>query len=74
MDFRLPGQAFIEMLEFIPEEGGAPVIGGVVGSGGEVAPGSPEAAAPGGGDQTEVQLGGSPASTDGGAPAGDAGT
>jgi hypothetical protein len=74
MDFRLPGQAFVEMLEFIPEEGGAPVTGEVVGAGGEVAPGSPEAAAPAEGDPAEVQLGGSPASTDGGAPSGDAGT
>lgn len=74
MDFRLPGQAFVELLEFIPEEGGAPVTGGVVGSGGEVAPGSPEATAPGGGDPADVQLGGAPASNDGGTPAEDAGT
>jgi hypothetical protein len=73
MDFRLPGQAFVELLEFTPEEGGTPVTGAVVGSGGEMTPGSPEATAPGGGEQTEVQLGGSPSSTDGGAPAGDGG-
>ena len=40
MDFRLPGQAFVESLEFIPEEGGAPVTGGVIGAGGEVAEGA----------------------------------
>ncbi|WP_224365238.1 hypothetical protein [Hyalangium versicolor] len=72
MDFRLPGQAFVEMLEFTPEEGGAPVTGGVVSSGGEVAPGSPEATPPEDG-QTEVMMGGAPTDTDGGTPAGDAG-
>ncbi|MDC0709604.1 hypothetical protein POL68_14125 [Stigmatella sp. ncwal1] len=39
MDFRLHGQAFVEQLDFIPEEDEAPVTGGVVGEQGEVAEG-----------------------------------
>ena len=74
MDFRLPGQAFVEMLEFTPEEGGAPVTGGMVGAGGEVAPGSAGTAPAEAGGDTEDMMVGAPASTDGGAPAGDAGT
>jgi hypothetical protein len=62
MDFRLPGQAFVEMLEFTPEEGGAPVIGEVVAPGGEEAGG------------TEEGTGGAPMDMDGGTPAGDGGT
>lgn len=70
MDFRLPGQAFVELLEFTPEEGGAPVTGGRVGAGGEVA----NSAAPGeAGSAGEGVGGGSPA-TDGGMPPGDGGT
>jgi hypothetical protein len=73
MDFRLPGQAFVEKLDFTPEEGGAPVIGGRVGAGGEVAAGTNGAAAPGEAGSTE-EMTGAPASSDGGTPAGDAGT
>jgi hypothetical protein len=73
MDFRLPGQAFVEMLEFTPEEGGAPVTGGVVTPGGEMAPGAP-GSAPGAPGAPEEEMGGAPAEADGGTPAGDAGT
>ncbi|WP_224244352.1 hypothetical protein [Hyalangium gracile] len=71
MDFRLPGQAFVEMLEFIPEEGGAPVTGGVVSAGGEVGPGDNAAGEEG---QTEVMIGDAPTDMDGGVAPGDAGT
>ncbi len=74
MDFRLPGQAFVEMLEFIPEEGGAPVTGGRVGAGGEVATGTTGAAPPAEAGATQEATGGAPANTDGGAPPADAGT
>jgi hypothetical protein len=73
MDFRLPGQAFVEMLEFTPEEGGTPVTGGVVGAGGEVAPGGNGTAAADEGGSTEQMGGSGTAGTDGGTPAGDAG-
>ncbi|KFE60991.1 hypothetical protein [Hyalangium minutum] len=68
MDFRLPGQAFVEMLEFIPEEGEQPVTGGVVSPAGEVEPGT--------GDQglTEEMTGSPPEATDGGTAPTDAGT
>ncbi|SET25279.1 hypothetical protein [Stigmatella erecta] len=50
MDFRLHGQAFVEQLEFTPEDDGTPVTGGVVGQQGEVADGlgdpPPDAAEP----------------------------
>jgi hypothetical protein len=69
MDFRLPGQAFVEMLEFTPEEGDAPVIGGVVTPAGEVEPGSDgEAGA------VEEMTGSAPEGMDGGSPATDGGT
>jgi hypothetical protein len=69
MDFRLPGQAFVESLEFIPEEGGTPITGGVVGAGGEVADGAIE-------DEgaTEDMTGAAPPDMDGGMPAVDGGT
>ena len=70
MDFRLPGQAFVEMLEFIPEAGEAPVTGGVVTPAGEVDPSATGAADEGG---TEEMMGSAPATTDGGAPATDGG-
>jgi hypothetical protein len=66
MDFRLPGQAFVEMLEFTPEEGGTPVIGEVV------APSSETGTHAAGGAGKGV--GGAPANMDGGTPTGDAGT
>jgi hypothetical protein len=68
MDFRLPGQAFVEMLQFTPEEGGTPVTGGVVGAGGETegANGATGEAPPMEEGMTEE--------ADGGIPAGDAGT
>lgn len=66
MDFRLPGQAFVEQLEFAPEEGGAPVTGGVIGAGGEVAEGAD--------GTTEEGAEPAPMEADGGAPGGDAGT
>jgi hypothetical protein len=71
IDFRLPGQAFVESLEFVPEEGGAPVTGGVIGAGGEVAEGA-------GGDTEEGTPedvpGAMPPDMDAGVPAPDAGT
>jgi hypothetical protein len=69
MDFRLPGQAFVESLEFVPEEGGAPVTGGVVGAGGEVADGALEEEG-----ATEDMTGAMPGGMDAGVPAADAGT
>lgn len=36
MDFRAPGQLFVERLDFIPEEAAPPAMGGVVGAGGAV--------------------------------------
>jgi hypothetical protein len=74
MDFRLPGQAFVEMLEFAPEEGGAPVTGGVVEAGGDVAEGAPATAEGAGGDAMEQTGGAGAAGADAGTPAGDAGT
>jgi hypothetical protein len=68
-DFRLPGQAFVEMLEFTPEEGDAPVTGGVVTPAGEVE-GAPEGEA----GAVEEMTGGAPPDTDGGTPATDGGT
>jgi hypothetical protein len=63
MDFRLPGQAFVEMLEFTPEEGGTPVVGEVVTPGAEDEAGG-----------TEEGAGGAPTDMDGGTPSGDGGT
>jgi hypothetical protein len=74
MDFRLPGQATVEMLEFIPEEGGAPVTGGMVGAGGEMAEGATGAAGMAEGGENEELTGDAPADRDGGTPAGDAGS
>jgi hypothetical protein len=74
MDFRLPGQAFVEMLEFTPEEGGAPLTGEVVGPGGEGTAGTAEAM---GGDEAggaPQGTGGAPMNMDGGTPARDGGT
>jgi len=72
-DFRLPGQASVESLEFVPEEGGAPVTGGVIGAGGELA--NDEAGnAQGEGGATEDMTGAMPAGMDAGVPATDAGT
>jgi hypothetical protein len=71
-DFRLPGQASVESLEFIPEEGGAPVTGGVIGAGGAVANG--EAAGDPGEDATEDMTGAMPEGMDAGVPSTDAGT
>jgi hypothetical protein len=68
MDFRLPGQAFVEMLEFTPEEGGTPVIGEVVTPGGEGEPSTEEAGG------AEEGIGGAPTDMDGGTPPGDGGT
>lgn len=72
MDFRLPGKAFIEMLEFTPEEGGTPITGEMVtpGSGGEA--GSAGTTDEAGGD--EDMAGGAPTGMDGGTSPGDAGT
>jgi hypothetical protein len=73
MDFRLPGQAFVEMLEFTPEEGGTPVIGEVVAP----AEGEPGTAGATGTDEAggaEEGTGGAPTGMDGGAPTGDGGT
>jgi hypothetical protein len=74
MDFRLPGQAAVEMLEFAPEEDGAPVTGGVVTPAGEVAPGangSPGTDEAGG---TGEMTGSKPADMDGGTSTGDGGS
>lgn len=68
MDFRLPGQAFMEMLEFTPEEGSTPVTGGVVDPSGAVEPGTGEGEAGG----TEEAGGGAPEGTAGGTPPGGA--
>lgn len=68
MDFRLPGQAFVEMLAFTPEEGGAPVTGSVVVAGGETP------AANGAAGEAPPMEEGATGSADGGVPAGDAGT
>jgi hypothetical protein len=72
MDFRLPGQAFLERLEFTPEEGGTPVTGGVVEPNGTVEPG---AAGTGGAEAgaTEPAPGGTPGAIGSGAPPGDSG-
>jgi hypothetical protein len=72
-DFRLPGQASVESLEFIPEEGGAPVTGGVIGAGGELANGE-AGSAPGQDGATEDMTGAMPEGMDAGVPASDAGT
>jgi hypothetical protein len=71
MDFRLPGQAFVEMLEFTPEEGAAPVTGSVVTPGGEVEEGANGSAEEG---STEEMTGSAPPGMDGGTPATDGGT
>lgn len=74
MDFRLPGQAFLERLEFTPEEGGTPVTGAVVDPSGEVQPGTANGT---GGEEaggTDPAAGGTPGDMDGGTPPGDAGT
>jgi hypothetical protein len=68
MDFRLPGQAFVEMLEFIPEESEPPVTGGVVTPAGEVEPGTADEGG------TEEMTGSAPSNTDGGTPAADGGS
>ncbi|MDY7228637.1 hypothetical protein [Hyalangium rubrum] len=73
MDFRLPGQAFIEQLEFTPEEGGAPVTGGVIGAGGEVANGETEATEETPEGTTLDMTGAMPEGMDAGVPATDAG-
>jgi hypothetical protein len=71
MDFRLPGQAFVEMLEFTPDESGPPVTGGVVSAGGEVTEGAAGADVNG----APEELGGAEAAgADGDNPAEDAGT
>jgi hypothetical protein len=72
IDFRLPGQAFVESLEFVPEEGGAPVTGGVIGAGGEVAEGTPTEDT--GEGATEDMTGAMPTDADAGVPAADGGT
>ena len=73
-DFRLPGQASVENLEFIPEEGGAPVTGGVIGEGGELAGGAAPSGDPGGEGATEDMAGAMPEGMDAGVPATDGGT
>lgn len=74
MDFRLPGQAFVEQLEFIPEEGSAPVTGGVIGEGGEVTAGTPGTVQGTEEDTPEEMMGGAPEGMDAGVPSMDAGT
>lgn len=66
MDFRLPGQAFLEVLEFTPEEGGAPITGTVVAPGGEPPPEANGATEAG-------EAGGVEADSDGGTPPEEAG-
>jgi hypothetical protein len=73
MDFRLPGQAFVEMLEFTPEEGGTPIVGEVV-TPGEGEPGTASATGTDEAGGTEEGTGGAPADMDGGTPPGDGGT
>ncbi|HVG63223.1 MAG TPA: hypothetical protein VNA24_31960 [Hyalangium sp.] len=70
MDFRLPGQAFLERLDFTPEEGGTPIIGEVVAPNGTEEPGAGEGEA----DVAAEGTGGAPGDMDGGTPPGDAGT
>lgn len=72
MDFRLPGRAFVEMLEFTPEEGGPLVTGGKVGAGGETTDGANAIIVDE--DSGEGTAEGTAADADGGVPAGDAGT
>jgi hypothetical protein len=72
-DFRLPGQASVESLEFLPEEGGAPVTGGVVSAGGELADGQ-LTGDPGAEGATEDMAGAMPEGMDAGVPATDGGT
>ncbi len=43
MDLRLPGQVSTEVLEFSPEEGASPTVGGIVGPSGALREGSPDA-------------------------------
>jgi hypothetical protein len=74
MDFRLPGQAFLERLEFTPEEGGTPVTGAVVAPSGEVEPGTASGTGGEGTGGTDPAAGGTPGDMDGGTPPGDAGT
>ena len=74
MDFRLPGQAFVEMLEFTPEESEAPITGAVVTPAGEVEPGATGATGTDEEGGTEEMMGSAPAATDGGTPAADGGT
>jgi len=62
------------MLEFTPEEGGAPVTGGVVGAGGQMAEGANGAAGIGRGWRGEELIGGELQTGMGGTPAGDAGS
>jgi hypothetical protein len=73
MDLRLPGQAFVEMLEFTPEAGEAPITGGVVTPAGEVAAGANGAAGAADTESTEEMMGGAPEDVDGGTPTSDAG-
>lgn len=74
MDFRLPGQAFIERLEFTPEEGGTPVTGAVVVPGGTVEPGTAGGTGGEAAGGAGPAAGGTPGDMDGGTPPGDAGT
>ncbi len=67
IDLRLPGKAFVESLDFTPEEGGTPVTGGVIGEGGEMAEGAPD-----GVEAADVEAG-APDDADAGTPPGDAG-
>jgi hypothetical protein len=73
MDFRLPGQAFVEMLEFTPEEGGTPIIGEVV-TPGEDEPGTAGATGMDKAGGAEEETGGAPAGMDGSTPMADGGT
>jgi len=73
MDFRLPGQAFLERLEFIPEEGGTPVTGGVVEPNGTVDPGTAGGTGGAAAGPTEPAAGGTPGAIGSGAPPGDSG-
>jgi hypothetical protein len=74
MDFRLPGQAFVEMLEFTPEEGGTPITGNVIIPGGNVAEGANGAAGNTAGGSSEDTGGSTAEGTDGGTPTTDGGT
>jgi hypothetical protein len=73
MDFRLPGQAFIERLEFTPEEGGTPVTGGVVDPSGTVEPGTASGTGTDEAGGTAPAAGGAPENTGGGVPPADTG-